>query len=290
MRNEKEKPAVILANAEVFDFLKEKVGERKTRTEAYCDLLDKAQAGFVSPFLRKLDYELRPGQCHVTVSDLAADWHWHRATVRSFLDTLESLGQLERTKLTKSMVITMPVQDPRTSDTSVVYGTHSFVRQLNKALSDWVIGKTDTAEIGATCGQLVSQALGTLSEQDNLLCPDNRMETSSSYMGESENAIRETALGCIAIAAILQAVRESKSDDGSPLMEFFCLDLEKDWTMFAETSQEFARLLLDPEGKEEDIALDPDRKFLKTLLKPFLAFAGRAQEAACRPGDSKPNV
>ena len=49
MRNRNEAPAAILANVEVFDY-EEKVGERKTRTEAYCDLLDKSLAGFVSPF------------------------------------------------------------------------------------------------------------------------------------------------------------------------------------------------------------------------------------------------
>lgn len=48
----KQKIAVpILADREVFDYLKEKVGERKTKTEAFCDLLDKSLAGFVSPFL-----------------------------------------------------------------------------------------------------------------------------------------------------------------------------------------------------------------------------------------------
>lgn len=102
MRNRNEAPATILANTEVFDYLKEKVGERKTRTEAYCDLLDKSLAGFVSPFLRKQDYDLGPCQCHVTVSDLASEWHWHRATVRSFLDTLEAFGQLERIRLAKA--------------------------------------------------------------------------------------------------------------------------------------------------------------------------------------------
>ena len=60
MRNRNDAPATILANTEVFDYLKEKVGERKTRTEAYCDLLDKSLAGFVSPFLRKEDYALGP--------------------------------------------------------------------------------------------------------------------------------------------------------------------------------------------------------------------------------------
>ena len=45
----KQKIAVpILADREVFDYLKEKVGERKTKTEAFCDLLDKSLAGFVS--------------------------------------------------------------------------------------------------------------------------------------------------------------------------------------------------------------------------------------------------
>lgn len=41
MENKKRMPATVLAQMEVFDYLKEKVGERKTRTEAYCDLLDK---------------------------------------------------------------------------------------------------------------------------------------------------------------------------------------------------------------------------------------------------------
>ena len=80
MRNRNEAPATILANTEVFDYLKEKVGERKTRTEAYCDLLDKSLAGFVSPFLRKQDYDLGPCQCHVTVSDLASG---HARSIRA---------------------------------------------------------------------------------------------------------------------------------------------------------------------------------------------------------------
>lgn len=50
MRNRNEMSATISANVEVFDYLKEKVGDRKTKTEAYCDLLDKSLAGFVSPF------------------------------------------------------------------------------------------------------------------------------------------------------------------------------------------------------------------------------------------------
>lgn len=122
MKNKQEKSVVVLAGAEMFDYLKEKVGERKTRTEAYSDLLDKSLTGFVSPFLKKQEYELQPYQCHVTISDLATEWHWHRATVRSFLETLETFGQLKRTKLVKSIVITMNVQSDRHPWKPPLYG------------------------------------------------------------------------------------------------------------------------------------------------------------------------
>lgn len=84
--------ATISANIEVFDYLCEKSGDRKSKTEAYLDLLYKASDGFVSPFLRKTKSEPGPCQCHVNISDLASDWGWHRATVRSFLEKLEQLG------------------------------------------------------------------------------------------------------------------------------------------------------------------------------------------------------
>ena len=110
MKNSQENTTFILADVKVFDFLKEKAGERKTKTEAYWDLLDRSMAGFVSPFVRKVERKLLSNQCHVTISDLAESWHWHRATVRTFLDALESFGLLERTKLKKSVIITMTVQ------------------------------------------------------------------------------------------------------------------------------------------------------------------------------------
>lgn len=102
MKNNQKIPVSILADREVFEYLKEKGDERKTRTEAYCDLLDKSLAGFVSPFLRKKAYVLQPNQCHLTVSDLASEWHWHRATVRSFLSAMEAFGLLTRIQLPKA--------------------------------------------------------------------------------------------------------------------------------------------------------------------------------------------
>ena len=149
MENKKRMPATVLAQMEVFDYLKEKVGERKTRTEAYCDLLDKAMAGFVSSYLRRQDYELRPCQCHVTVSDLAVEWRWHRATVRSFLDTLESFGLLTRIRLPKSVVITMAVQSGQPAPADDVQSVSGLAAQLREVLSDWVVGYADSSATGS---------------------------------------------------------------------------------------------------------------------------------------------
>ena len=105
----KQQPTTIQASAAVFEYLKEKCGTRKTKTEAYCDLLDKAASNFISPFMRDRGISVGPDQCVVTITDLATTWHWHRATVRSFLERLEALGQLEQHKLPKCVVITMPI-------------------------------------------------------------------------------------------------------------------------------------------------------------------------------------
>ena len=171
MRNRNEAPATILANTEVFDYLKEKVGERKTRTEAYCDLLDKSLAGFVSPFLRKQDYDLGPCQCHVTVSDLASEWHWHRATVRSFLDTLEAFGQLERIRLAKSVIITMHLRIGTPDMPDSGQKETDFATRIQGILYDWVIGKATSFDVGKSCGQIMRQTLAEITGQDSRAYP-----------------------------------------------------------------------------------------------------------------------
>ncbi len=279
MKNNQEKPAILLASTEVFDYLKEKVGERKTRTEAYCDLLDKSLAGFVSPFLRKQDYELQPCQCHVTVSDLAAEWHWHRATVRSFLEAMETFGQLKRIRLTKSIVITMPVQSGQSAELRNVQEQADFAMQLREALSDWVIGKATSAEVGTTCGQLVRQEMAAMTERGSRQCPDNRFDPVSGHTGNKETDIRETALECIAHAAMQRVLRKSRFDDSSPLVEFFRLDLGEEWTAFIEASKELAGLILDTEACEATTGMDEDKQLLKSLRNPFLSLLARAQAA-----------
>lgn len=290
MKKENEMPVSILANVEVFDYLKEKVGERKTRTEAYADLLDKSLAGFVSPFLRKVDYELRPCQCHVTVSDLASEWHWHRATVRSFLDTLEALGQLERTRLTKSVIITMPLQTGHAAGSRNVQETPGLADQLRAVLSDWVIGKAELDDIGYECERLVRQAMTETGVPGICPKPDN-FSSVNLAASDDERAIRicTTALGCIAHAAMQRALRKRRFDNGSEFLEHFRTHLDGDWTGIVEISRILAKYILDPEAEDDNLD-DDDKEIFDALSRPFMALAARAQEAAYQTGDRKPNV
>lgn len=279
MKNRNEMSATILANVEVFDYLKEKVGERKTRTEAYCDLLDKALAGFVSPFLRKQDYELQSCQCHVTISDLAAEWHWHRATVRSFLDTLESLGQLERIRLAKSVIITMSLQAAHSSKENDVQNQTDLAMQLREALSDWITGKASAEDTGKACGQLVRRALADIGLQDIYPPDDMHVNLSMSARHDEKGLvdIRTTALENIALAAMQRVLRKSRFDDCLDILDFFRLDLGGDWAGFIETSKELVELILNPEST---VDMDEEEYPLKSLRKPFLSLVARAQEAA----------
>ena len=278
MRNRNEAPAAILAGTEVFDYLKEKVGERKTRTEAYCDLLDKSLAGFVSPFLRKQDYDLGPCQCHVTVSDLASEWHWHRATVRSFLDTLEAFGQLERIRLAKSVIITMHLRIGTPDMPDSGQKETDFAARIQGILYDWVIGKATSFDVGKSCGQIMRQTLAEIAGRDSRAYPDNHSGTTSVHTHRSEEQLRETVLECIAHAALWRVLRKSRFDDGSPLVQFFRLDLGGEWAAFIEASKELAELIIDGKTDGTDFGTDEETERLESLRKPFLSLLAKAQE------------
>lgn len=273
MENKKRMPATVLAQMEVFDYLKEKVGERKTRTEAYCDLLDKAMAGFVSSYLRRQDYELRPCQCHVTVSDLAVEWRWHRATVRSFLDTLESFGLLTRIRLPKSMVITMAVQSGQPAPADDVQSVSGLAAQLREVLSDWVVGYADSSATGSACGQLVRSAMtasGVRVDPDKASKDDDPLAV----------GIHATAMGCIALAAMQRVLRRSRFDDRLEFMDFFRLDLGGEWSSLIETSKVLAGLILDAEADGTTTEPDATQEGLKSFRKSFLALAAHVLEEA----------
>ena len=272
MENSQENTTFILADVKVFDFLKEKAGDRKTKTEAYWDLLDRSMAGFVSPFVRKLERKLLPNQCHVTISDLAEFWHWHRATVRTFLDALESFGLLERTKLNKSVIITMTVQSGKNATAGTEQDEPDFATRIGSILSEWVIGKKTSEDAGHSCGQALCQALAAIAGKDNSQASGNGTE-----VVRQEEKLRETILECIANAALQRVLRKSRFDNSSQLSQFFTLDLGGEWGAFIETAKELAELVFNPETSGAGVDMDRNKELLKSFRIPFLSLAAKAQ-------------
>ena len=263
MKNKEEMTATISASTGLFDFLKEKVGDRKTRTEAYCDLLDKSLAGFVSPF---------------SVSDLAAEWHWHRATVRSFLETLESLGQLERTRLPKSMVITMRLHDGNHVTPDIAQGKTGIVRQLNGILSGWVNGSITSSDAGIACGKVVHKAITDAGLKDELPKDDCHVTLMklSERMDKRVLEIRNTAIECIVLAAMRKVLCRAKPDERMELTEYLCCDLEGRWPSLIDLSEELAEHIINL-SKDKDIDYDDDRQvLLNNLHDPFMSVAAKA--------------
>ena len=273
MKDSKKKIALIVASTDVFDFLREKVGERKTRTEAYCDLLDKSLAGFVSEFQRRIDYDLKPNQCHVTISGLAEEWHWHRATVRSFLEMLEQLGQLEKVKLPKSIVITMPIGFGKAFSARSEHEGEDLSSILDSALSDWVIGKMTSVEVGVLCEQIIHEYLGKYADSKDNLPSGERKELTEEEVVQREASLQEKAMVCVAHAALARVLCKARFGDISPLKEYFRSDLGEEWGALIDTFKVLAELLVEGntdilgEDLEENAAMrDSLYNAFRTLL------------------------
>src|SRR5574344_801015 len=130
MRNLPVEMTEIRSCMKLFDFLQERHGERYTKFEAYCYLLNKACVQYIPESFPK---EGRPS---------LAVYHWHRATVRSFLDKLFECGQLIREDHSKSIFCTMTALSSPES-------THDLQMQLfdNMAaytVSAWASGNADS--------------------------------------------------------------------------------------------------------------------------------------------------
>ncbi len=89
--------------------LQDRHNERYSKHEAFCYLLDKACEHYLPKAVSKeMADELKDFQFITTKPQLAEDWHWHRATVRQFLEKLTEHGLIHCQEFeTKYTIITM---------------------------------------------------------------------------------------------------------------------------------------------------------------------------------------
>lgn len=127
------------------------------------------------------------------------------------------------------------------------------------------------------CGQLVSLAKAEIADRDAGHCSDTHSITTSAHSGTLVTEHRETALCCIAHAALQKILHKSRFDDSSPLVDFFRFDLGEEWAAFIESAKDLAGLILDTEASVTDFDMDEDKERLKSLRKPFLSLLAKAQ-------------
>lgn len=266
----------VLADMMFFDYLKEKVGERKTKTGAYYDLLEKSTAGFVAPFLKNHEYVLQDAQCHVTISDLASDWHWHRATVRAFLDKLEGMGYIRRTRFAKSVVITVTFTPLSNGEVPTSYTGQAEPRpadELEQALSKWITGNLSDNDMGDVCGHYYDDRMKLLADN-----PDISHSGSKSAMDKDiRNKLIQEIMERIAVAGLKRAIRNSRFDDPTAFMDFFHKELGDEWSSLLEASKLTAKMILDCDNKMVSSGSD-ESDMLATLRQPFKALWAKYQE------------
>lgn len=266
----------VLADMMFFDFLKEKVGERKTKTGAYYDLLEKATAGFIAPFLKNQEYVLQNDQCHVTISDLAVEWHWHRATVRAFLDKLEEMGYIRRTRFAKSVVITVTFAPFSSGETTASYTGHTgsgLADDLDKALSEWINGNLSDEDMGEICGQYHEAGRKRLADESGKVHSGDK----PAIKAGAETELAQEIVERVAVAGLKRAIRNSRFDDPTDFLEFFHEELGDDWTSLLESSKMTAKMILD-KGSEDSDRIPGDMDMLATLRQPFKALWAKHQE------------
>ena len=179
--------------------LQDRHNERYSKHEAFCYLLDKACEHYVPKAVNKeVADELGDFQFVTTKTQLAEDWHWHRATVRQFLEKLTEHGLMNSKEFeTKYTIITMIGM----KDGNVPTMQNSILEPIIRFTMDsWNNGTSTTEETAVVCGQILKGAVALsqengatstlsdkqLSSDDIATCIVGRLVDSMPLAGEGE--------------------------------------------------------------------------------------------------------
>ena len=181
--------------------LQNRHNERYSKHEAFCYLLDKACEHYMPKAVSKeVADELKGFQFITTKTQLAGDWHWHRATVRQFLEKLTEHGLINCKEFdTKYTIITMYGME----DGNVPIVQDSLLEPFIRfTIDSWLNGSSTTEETAVVCGQIVKGTVAlsqgkdaTTISSDKQLQPDDiatctigRLVDSISLIGEEERS------------------------------------------------------------------------------------------------------
>ena len=260
----------------LLEFLKERSGIRLSKLEAYLDLVDKASVQYIPKDLCKQEFSLSNGQFVITITELAGCWHWHRATVRTFIEQLEKMNQISVTRLTKSQIITIPMLAETPAVSPIDAALDVFRQKMCTALDEWRSGKMSASACASECEQLYEDATEEVAIilQKAVPCGSNIPESVG-------HAFCMTALTAVCEATFHQVLsQETDNALVTSLLPFFYKDLGGDWLSFIEAAKAISELALDgssPALQQESAAI---KSQFQSLCRPFLAIIAN-QEVSC---------
>lgn len=252
----------------LLDLLKEHSGERTSKLEAYLELVDMASAQYIPKDMDKENFHLQPDQFVTTITELADCWHWHRATVRSFIEQLEAMGQIKVTRLTRSQIITVPsdITGNGTSAPGKNDCVNAFMQKLRKVLSEWGKGDMSVSRCGELCGQLYMEAVKVCATSVSASA-DGKMPDSKSVHTELHHA----AISAVCAATFMRVMGEDTASGTDRLQAFLDKDCAGDWESFIEAAQVLSELVADGKSSSLEHENAVVRSQFQSLCRPFLA-------------------
>lgn len=264
MKNKPSPKTKAIMSLEVLDLIKDKQSERHSKLQALCSLLDKAVTRYI-PNNVPMNTIPRLEECQfvTTISELADEWHWHRATVRGFLEKLEELGHLEKHSLIKCFVIEMTCIDNSGLLTSEV--SRHFIFMMDYTTDMWLTGKFDRKIIASLCEHITT-------------CSMNHYETSVPERTlEMERAAKNEILHAF-IASLLQRIRKSPlvTLEGDKLEQaicsFFVSSLSEDWDSLLLFIEELPEVVLSGKPSSFKLVSDEEVALFQQVCENYRAF------------------
>lgn len=201
--------------------LQDRHNERYSKHEAFCYLLDKACEHYVPKAVSKeVADKLGDFQFITTKTQLAENWHWHRATVRQFLEKLTEHGLMHCKEFeTKYTVITMLGMKDNNMQTMQGGILEPIIRFT---IDSWLNGTSTTEETAVVCGQIIKGAVA-LSQVDGAAFASSDSQLASDDIA---TCIIGILVDCM---PLFGEGEQNKLQLRNAIVKFFTHVLNRDW-------------------------------------------------------------
>ena len=201
--------------------LQDRHNERYSKHEAFCYLLDKACERYLPKSVKKEVADLMADfQFITTKTQLAEDWHWHRATVRQFLEKLTEHGLINCKEFdTKYTIITMYGME----DGNVPIVQDCLLEPIIRfTIDSWLNGSSTTEETAVVCGQIVKGAVALSQGKD-------ATSISSDKQLQSDDIATSTIGRLVDSISLVGEEEHCKHQLRNAIFNFFAHVFNRDW-------------------------------------------------------------